>query len=577
MAQPHAARSCWASCSSPRASCARAARALDAQLRAAATRLGGGAASARRWCERFEAALEALSLAGGARGREPRAAGAAALARAAGGVRRTRGQSSAPRDAPQAIELLRALALRLPAAAHDEDAPVTLSPHLVDPVIALRRHLGGVRERGRPAAAHRPRSVPAAARAARRRRAAGERGGAHGRGARAARSLARRKPPSWCSRCRRARRISSCCRRPLAGPMAGPRRPLPRSAVAAAAPARVPGSPSPSRICAGEPWNPLSPLPGTRALTLQNACPVSRLRGAAPRGERAGGRRAGRADGPARAAPARRAAAAVGAAARLARSSPRWTRARSATAHRRVRGAGRAGAHERVAQDSAAAPAHGAEPQLDFFAHAAGGAGARVPPRRALIAAPVRARAHARALHGARHRGSAGARPRRRAGAHAARSHRPHRRRARRSSTTRAAVRAAPTGTASARRIRSCSPTWPPWARTWSRSPPCNVTAREVRFCGVAGAAALLPRVPVPPRRSRRCRRGLARSSAKRGARWSRACIAPSSPARRAVDPAPGACDYCHLSALCRIGAHTRSGPRAGGRRPMSEALRCGR
>jgi probable DNA repair protein len=81
-----------------------------------------------------------------------------------------------------------------------------------------------------------------------------------------------------------------------------------------------------------------------------------------------------------------------------------------------------------------------------------------------------------------------------------------------------------------------------------------NLTARDVRFSGVAAAGDLLPRVPALP------------GAAETGADWSvqqgiwqalierliRAFLAGDAQ----VDPAPGACDYCHLTDVCRIGAH---------------------
>ncbi len=81
-----------------------------------------------------------------------------------------------------------------------------------------------------------------------------------------------------------------------------------------------------------------------------------------------------------------------------------------------------------------------------------------------------------------------------------------------------------------------------------------HVTAREVRFSGVAAAEGVLPKV-----------RALSAAPEASGpwpaqqARW-RGLIAQLIAAFLAgdarVDPAPGACEYCHLPALCRIGAH---------------------
>ena len=81
-----------------------------------------------------------------------------------------------------------------------------------------------------------------------------------------------------------------------------------------------------------------------------------------------------------------------------------------------------------------------------------------------------------------------------------------------------------------------------------------NLTAREVRFTGVAASGDLLPRVKALPATAA----AAADWSAQRG-RWLalierliRAFLAGDAQ----VDPAPGACDYCHLTDVCRIGAH---------------------
>jgi ATP-dependent helicase/nuclease subunit B len=81
-----------------------------------------------------------------------------------------------------------------------------------------------------------------------------------------------------------------------------------------------------------------------------------------------------------------------------------------------------------------------------------------------------------------------------------------------------------------------------------------NLTAREVRFTGVAAAAELLPRVRALPGEE-----GAPGDWVGQLARWReligqliRAFLAGEA----RVDPAPGACDHCHLADLCRIGAH---------------------
>jgi ATP-dependent helicase/nuclease subunit B len=88
-----------------------------------------------------------------------------------------------------------------------------------------------------------------------------------------------------------------------------------------------------------------------------------------------------------------------------------------------------------------------------------------------------------------------------------------------------------------------------------------HLTAREVRFKGVAAADDLLPKVPALPGEA-----GGAGSWNAQQERW-RALIERLIRAFLAgdagVDPAPGACDYCHLTDLCRIGAHLAPEPPA--------------
>ena len=111
-----------------------AAHELDAKLRQAAGKLGEGRASPPRWSERFEAALAALGWPGDLR---PEGAAQRAslrwrelleefgeLALSVGGL-----------ELRSALELLRALALRTAYRPGDEGVPVTLSPVLADPVV----------------------------------------------------------------------------------------------------------------------------------------------------------------------------------------------------------------------------------------------------------------------------------------------------------------------------------------------------------------------------------------------------------------------------------------------------------
>lgn len=86
-----------------------------------------------------------------------------------------------------------------------------------------------------------------------------------------------------------------------------------------------------------------------------------------------------------------------------------------------------------------------------------------------------------------------------------------------------------------------------------------NLTAREVRFTGVAAAADLLPRVKALAGGP-----GAGPEWSTQLGRWRellerlvRAFLAGEA----RVDPAPGACDYCHLTDLCRIGAHDSPEP----------------
>lgn len=77
-----------------------------------------------------------------------------------------------------------------------------------------------------------------------------------------------------------------------------------------------------------------------------------------------------------------------------------------------------------------------------------------------------------------------------------------------------------------------------------------NLTAREVRFCGVGSSADLLPRVKATP--------GALAWPAQQAA-WEallERLIGEFLAGEARVDPAPGACEYCHLASVCRIGAH---------------------
>src|SRR5262249_9083977 len=79
-----------------------------------------------------------------------------------------------------------------------------------------------------------------------------------------------------------------------------------------------------------------------------------------------------------------------------------------------------------------------------------------------------------------------------------------------------------------------------------------NVTAREVRFDGIAHSAQLLPKV-----------RGVEAPPGEVGEPWivrsqeGRACVERLATSflagRAALDPKPGACDWCHAVSVCRI------------------------
>ena len=81
-----------------------------------------------------------------------------------------------------------------------------------------------------------------------------------------------------------------------------------------------------------------------------------------------------------------------------------------------------------------------------------------------------------------------------------------------------------------------------------------NLTAREVRFTGVAAAGDLLPRVKALAVTAEAAADWSAQQRSWQGVieRLIRAFLAGDA----RVDPAPGACDYCHLTDVCRIGAH---------------------
>ena len=240
------------------------------------------------------------------------------------------------------------------------------------------------------------------------------------------------------------------------------------------------------------------------------------------------------------------------------RASPRSMRGALRRPDRGVRGARRAGAHQSSRITGDGAPAAGDEAQLDFFA--------ALPP--------ALARECRRAERSSRGCASSSARrapftvlateavtelvARRRAGAHAARSHRCHRRRAASCSTTRAAVPAVPTGTGS-------GPTHPQLLAYLSALGRGGGGARHRQRHDARGALLRRRGASRSCCRGCRCSRGAtpARCRRRPGRAQREAWRAPIASLISAflagearVDPAAGACDYCHLGALCRIGAH---------------------
>jgi ATP-dependent helicase/nuclease subunit B len=81
-----------------------------------------------------------------------------------------------------------------------------------------------------------------------------------------------------------------------------------------------------------------------------------------------------------------------------------------------------------------------------------------------------------------------------------------------------------------------------------------NVTAREVRFTGVAASGTVLPRVKALTATT-----GAAVDWSTQQRNWEaliERLIRAFLSGEAQVDPAPGACDFCHISGICRIGAH---------------------
>jgi ATP-dependent helicase/nuclease subunit B len=527
-----------------------AGRALDAQLRRAATRLGEGTLSPRRWCERFEAALEALGWPG-------------ALAQG-GAEQQARLQwqdlleefgeleaSVGPRGRTDALELLRALALRFPGGAHDADAPVTVSPHLVDPVVRYDGIWGASLSADvlpRPIApdpflarsAQLAAGIPQASEAARASQAT-----ALLRAWRAATSELVLSVPA-------REKDLELLPTALVGPWPAPEAP---AAAGLWLPQRLRRSALTESFedARGSSWNPLTPLPGTRALTLQNACPFKayaelRLGASEPESAEPG-------------VPMDQRGILLHAALELL-----WERLRDSTRLAALDAA----ALTRLIEECVARAAQaltsqshrgrrrarpGDEAQLDFFA--------------ALPAALVRECRRAEQL--------------------IARLCALERTRAPFTVLATEAVKELVLGggrvrmrldridaTAAGQLVldyKSGRPGSPDWYGERPTHPQLlaylsalgdevvglatvNVTMREVRFCGVAAVPALLPRVAALPGSTPQ---DAAHAWARQREAW-RAQMAGLIGAFLAgearVDPAAGACEYCHLSALCRIGPH---------------------
>ena len=248
----------------------------------------------------------------------------------------------------------------------------------------LRRHLGGGTVRPGAAAAGAPGPVPAAGGADRSRRADRQRRGTRRTGAGAACELAGRLRCNWCSRCPCAPRTWSCCRvRCWQDCAALPQRT--GASLAASSRCTAPALTEAIDDPRGDPWD----IAGYRARghargDAAEPVPVPRVRGAAP-GKRCRRRppsRGSPADQRGRAA-ARGPADPVGAAEGFATRLPDWRRRRSHERIARERGAGGARRCWRLQDRSAPPRAPRGRGAVRPVRAAAGGARARVPPRRA--------------------------------------------------------------------------------------------------------------------------------------------------------------------------------------------------
>ena len=80
-----------------------------------------------------------------------------------------------------------------------------------------------------------------------------------------------------------------------------------------------------------------------------------------------------------------------------------------------------------------------------------------------------------------------------------------------------------------------------------------NVTAREVRFDGVAASAELLPKVAGVKAAERQSRDAWG-SRVQEWLQLVERLAVGFAAGQATVDPKPGACDYCHVASVCRVG-----------------------
>ena len=362
-----------------------AARELDALLRRAAAALGQPRGSPRRWSERFEAALAALTWPGGAATDLPGQPTRLRWRELLEEFGALEGCVDVLAREP-ALELLRSLAAHTPYRPADEDVSVTISPLLADPVVRYDGLWVGSLSADvlpQPVAPDPFLPLPAQVSA-----------GVPSASAAARRTQAQTLLESWCAAT--SDLVLSVPAHDedlelLPSPLLGAA--LPADVASPQRLARQPCAPRrihrDARGCA----RPCVELPGSaaRGHPLAHAAEclcVPRVRGAATRRDAAEERRTGHPHGSARAALTCGAAGLVGAPARFGSArSARPGRARGT--HPRLGLPGSPGAAGRAARASPAAARPGRAVR-SFCRHPAG-ARARMPPRGAPHPAPVRA------------------------------------------------------------------------------------------------------------------------------------------------------------------------------------------